>query len=493
MKRAWLLALLVGCSESGAKSVDGPRDVAPDNGHNDAGADATLADSGAADAAAPLGDGSTDAARDVALDVPRDAAPDVAVCQDALLDAGAVDAGDGGFPYGGTWIPIEGLPADCSQRVAINPAASIPPITWRPCTCGRTGCAAFRVGWSANAGRKLFVNERDPVFFQGKPYFSFDRMHPAGSDYSAYVTTLESLDGDVKFALGSRHPTTPQCVRSIGFGSGGVAAHVHYGNPPTRQGWLAWSSWSSPTSFTLAPMSEQVLGGTALRLENNAGHLYLEVHDSHETVSVFDTVSKTVHPTSSDPAFVAGLPNEVADGAIFIGGYDPYSLYLAKPDASIVLLVAPSAPTRTVRDWRLDRGVANAIAWVDAANTQPYRSDYYLWTSPYAATASGIQSRKVAKIPDAALQRGSQFALYKGHALFVVDKDSALLVRLSDGKGWPIATEPGHELVGPLWVDDDYVWFVTESTKGAVDSMLRIARSTLGAPTVPNGLPDAGP
>jgi hypothetical protein len=490
MKRAWLLALLFGCSESEA-----PRDVLEDHGRTDAGVDATL-DAGAADVAAPASDASTDAPRDVNVDAPRDAGSDVAVCRDAVPDGGAIDAGDGGFPYGGTWIPIQGLPADCAQRVATNPVASIPPIKWRPCTCGRQGCAAFRADWTPNAGRKLGVNEDDPVFFQGKPYFSFLRTHPVPGNYSAYVTTLESLDGDVKFALGTKHPTTPNCSRSIGFGSDGVAVWFVYGDsqdPQQRQGWLAWSSWSAPTSLQSASMSETPLGGRALFLENNAGHLYLEVHGSHETVSVFDTVSKTLRATSSDPAFVAGLPHEVADGAVLIGGYDPYSLYLAKPDASLTILVAPSAPGRTVRDWRLDRGAANAIAWVDAANTAPYRSDYYLWTSPYAPAASGIQPRKVAKIPDAALQRGSQFALYKGHALFVIDSDRALLVRLSDGKGWPIATEPGHDLVGPLWVDDDYVWFVTESTKGAVDSMLRIARTTLGAPTVPSGLPDAGP
>jgi hypothetical protein len=469
--------------------------VVQDNGHSDAGVDATLVDTGATEAAASQGDGSTDAARDVALDAPRDAGTDAPVCRDALPDAGAVDAGDGGFPYGGTWVPIQGLPADCAQRVATNPAASIPPIKWRPCTCGRTGCASFRADWSPHAGRKLGGNEDEPVFFQGKPYFSFSRLHPVPGNYSAYVTTLESLDGDVKVALGTKHPTVPNCSCSIGFGSGGVVAHFTYGDSPQQQqGWLAWSDWPAVPSFTTTTLSEATLGGTPLRFENNAGHIYLEVvQGSHTTVSLFEKATGARHPTSSDPAFTVGAPHEVADGALVVGGYDPYSLYLAKPDASLTLLVPPSAPGRTVQAWRLDRGAANAIAWMDAANTGAFPTDYYLWTSPYAPTASGIHPRKVAKIPDAALQRGSQFALYKGHALFVVDKDSALLVRLSDGKGWPIATEPGHELVGPLWVDDDYVWFVTESTKGAVDSMLRIARSTLGAPTVPNGLPDAGP
>jgi hypothetical protein len=309
------------------------------------------------------------------------------------------------------------------------------------------------------------------------------------------VTTLESMDGDVKFALGTKHPTTPSCTRSIGFGSGGVAVHFRYGNAPTpqRDGSLAWSAWGSPTSFQVAPMSESTLGGSALHLENNAGHLYLEVHDNNgQRMSVFETNTLTLRAASTDPAFGAAHPQEVADGALVLGGYYPYSLYLLRPDATTSRLVAPSGSGRVVGEYRVDRSAGDAIVWTDADDTTVDRSDYYLWTSPYASSPGALRPRKVAKIPDSAINRGSWFAVNKGLALFAVDKDRGVLVRLSDGKGWSIPTEPGHGLVKPVWVDDEYVWFNTESTHGT-DGLLRIARTTLGAPTVPSGLPDAGP
>jgi hypothetical protein len=203
---------------------------------------------------------------------------------------------------------------------------------------------------------------------------------------------------------------------------------------------------------------------------------------------VFDTATSTLHP---DTGLGAVAPHEVPDGAIVAGGAYPWALYLMKPDASFTRLVDPAGPGRVVQEFRVDRA-ANAIVWLDADDTTPATSDYYLWTSPYAPTPSGIQRRRVAKIPDTAMDGGARFAVHNGLVLFKVTKDMGLLVRLSDGKGWSIPSEAGHALVKPVWVDDEYVYFNTASDRGT-DGLLRIARSTLGAPTVPSGLPDAGP
>ena len=76
----------------------------------------------------------------------------------------------------------------------------------------------------------------------------------------------------------------------------------------------------------------------------------------------------------------------------------------------------------------------------------------------------------------------------------VVSPTMARIVRLSDGMGWDIPTEPGLELAVPLWINDDSAWFIlskphpiatsARSHSGAV----RIKRSSLGPPTVPNGI-----
>jgi len=56
---------------------------------------------------------------------------------------------------------------------------------------------------------------------------------------------------------------------------------------------------------------------------------------------------------------------------------------------------------------------------------------------------------------------------------------------------WSIAAEPGDAFITPVWVDDNEVWISTADLTLAygahMSGVLRLQRSSLGAPTVPRG------
>jgi hypothetical protein len=97
--------------------------------------------------------------------------------------------------------------------------------------------------------------------------------------------------------------------------------------------------------------------------------------------------------------------------------------------------------------------------------------------------------RAVAKIGSGLSNIGYGMIANRGVALVVTDATTAVLYRLTDGKGWTIKAEPGETLVEPLWCDDDEVWIATSARKDRYESnILRLRRDTLGTPDVAPGL-----
>lgn len=104
-----------------------------------------------------------------------------------------------------------------------------------------------------------------------------------------------------------------------------------------------------------------------------------------------------------------------------------------------------------------------------------------------------IARTKVAKIVDTLERGGARAIANRGVYLSLVGRNTALVTRLSDGMGWLVQGEPKERFVDPVWVDDNDVLIETapdpDGTKDVPStSVLRIARSSLGAPTVPSGL-----
>lgn len=74
------------------------------------------------------------------------------------------------------------------------------------------------------------------------------------------------------------------------------------------------------------------------------------------------------------------------------------------------------------------------------------------------------------------------------------DNGSVRAVRLSDGLGWNVPGEAGLPMLDGLWVNSELVWArvspIPVGSPGFPTSggVIRVKRSTLGPPTIPNGL-----
>jgi hypothetical protein len=195
-----------------------------------------------------------------------------------------------------------------------------------------------------------------------------------------------------------------------------------------------------------------------------------------------------LRPPGTPSGLIVEDPHDVADGALVGFGNQKFSLGLIHPDGSLTSLITP--PTgRSVGESAIDRSNFDTLTWVEYSGDLLDRTDYTLWTTPYASTEAAIQRRAVAKIPDDAINGGTRYVVNDGFALFVQNRQTALLIRLADGLGWEIPTDVNHVFMEPLFVDDNEIWLTTGRPVAIPepDGMIRISRSTLGPPTRPRG------
>jgi hypothetical protein len=205
-------------------------------------------------------------------------------------------------------------------------------------------------------------------------------------------------------------------------------------------------------------------------------------------VDIFDIATQKVIIPSNPQRLPGESPRAVADGALVVDYTNPYSLDLLRKDGSYLQLVAPSAP-QVVTSFALDRSNGDAIVWVESDNQATYTNST-MWTAPYTTSAASLARRKVALIANDTLHLGgSAMVVNRGVALNLIGPSVALLTRLADGMSWTIAAEPGRPFVQPVWVDDSDVMLTTadgtlKNYRAYPSGIVRIARTSLGAPTV---------
>jgi hypothetical protein len=211
-----------------------------------------------------------------------------------------------------------------------------------------------------------------------------------------------------------------------------------------------------------------------------------------DSVDIFDLTSQKFVVPASPQRLPGEGPRAVADGALVLDSTAPFRIDLLRMDGSYTLLVPPTAP-QVVTSFALDRSNGDALVWVESDDQATYLNSV-IWTAPYATSQASLARRKVALVANDTLHHGGLgMVANRGVALNLIDPSHALLTRLSDGMGWTVAAEPGRPFVWPVWVDDDSVWVTTAdgTLKGYTSypsGMVRIARSSLGAPSVSPGL-----
>ena len=421
----------------------------------------------------------------------------------ALLDAGCdppvvVTVPDGGVnPLAvGTWLPAPACCGNGNLKFAADPNASVKSFQWAPCGSQRPGCQRLVVDWKPWNRAALSYGDTQTVrLVNGAPYLLDYRLYSDDVyNLTAYLTVVEKLDGTRVFAAGQFvgpdvvGPPSDDCSVIPAVGERGLVMELA-GHPDTRT--FAWAPWSSLGSLQSMTFSVAALGfmpsqGDVDSLAVGPKTTYVG-YGSSSMVVVLDLDQRSFTKTAPSPG--VGRPIVVTDGAI-VSRDDGTGLALLRPDATWTPLLTATPPSQVV-ELGVDRAAGQQIVWIEADTVC---DNAVLWTTPYATTASGVTKRAVAAVHDPQARCGRQFAANAGVVLTLTDVDKAQVTRLSDGMGWVISAEPEDVFSQPLWVDDDEVWLSTgpaaDVSNGIRDfsGIFRIARSSLGAPTVPPGL-----
>ncbi|MGH7434669.1 MAG: hypothetical protein ACRENE_03265, partial [Polyangiaceae bacterium] len=196
----------------------------------------------------------------------------------------------------------------------------------------------------------------------------------------------------------------------------------------------------------------------------------------------------------ASPTLIGEGTMAVTDGALAFEYNTSYGVDLVREDGNWLNVIPSTAPpARRVSAYGVDRSRSQQLAWVESTYGGGSWSNSIIWTSPYATSAESLQPRMTAVLSDAFGRGGLYMSVNAGMALNLVDKDKALLTRLSDGAGWILKAEPGDAFTVPLWVDDNEVWLGIGSASepnwmASYTGIVRYTRSSLGGPVVDAGL-----
>jgi hypothetical protein len=212
------------------------------------------------------------------------------------------------------------------------------------------------------------------------------------------------------------------------------------------------------------------------------GRVYLALWDDQtSTAGVFDPLSSTVAVAGEEEPNVHVVElRQAGNGVAFVGGQYPSGIYRLSRDEKGRRIADPE-PGMTVVDMSHDATNGGDLVWREGNVVPAQRNEYSLWVARLPLRREEARKRKVSSLPRQ-ISSGRMIA-NAGVALMDYEPDKALLVRLSDGKGWLVPSEPGHSIISPLWVDDDAAWFTTSTgARNRGDGILKISRSTLGEP-----------
>lgn len=339
-------------------------------------------------------------------------------------------------------------------------------------------------------GEVLGFGTYEPVSaIHGKLYAVYRRWYKTAElpliEYVAEMHVVQQIDGPAVFAIGGYEPELHACSTALGVGEYGVGLESDI--PKTGE-LLAWAPWSHPatmqslltTRCSTCDVYEARIGADRMFIVNLAGMPYSAFSFGTQTMTMYKGASRqSVYP----------LP--VPGGLLSL---DYPGMYIRRDDNSEDLLIAspPLSSGRHISSFSFDRAT-NTIVWVEVDNST--YTNPVLWTAPLALFPQGIVRRRVTAYQDAWVGAGHYLVANRGMVILPNSNQSVLLVRLSDGWGWSIPSEPGKQTIMTLWVTDDEVAVGTTRVPWSayqgpvyIDGILRIARNTLGPADIPPSL-----
>lgn len=443
----------------------------------------TACSSGPLTSAATLDAGVTDAKRPPKVDAGMDAAI-------AIPDASDFDAGVN--PFVGTWGPVPGAPPECGAKLDLNPQQDIGDLKWIACPSGRPGCRRLVVDWTSDFGVQFAVPYSNVMrVVNGTPYLFYGRVYPKPNSpnfVAAAVGVLTAIDKPAIFATGDYAMSPTACEFNLSVSNTGILAQG-LANLAADTPIFFHSSFANPQQVVVTRHAAADLGmvvsGGAIQSWGALGPAMFLGTSNPFSIAVYDPFSDTIRLVK-DGITRPDLETPIVtrDGAIAIDGTPTRGFVFVATDASWKKVYLPTPPNE-VFGLASDPSQADAFAWLEGQMVGFDYTNVKLFTSPYSTVAT--QPRKVTSI-GSLYNYGGGIIANAGMALVLTDFSTAELVRLSDGWGWSIPAEPGDGFVKPVWVDDNEVWLNVAPAKWQgqySNGMVRIQRSSLGAPTIP--------
>jgi len=311
-------------------------------------------------------------------------------------------------------------------------------------------------------------------------HLTYRRFFSPTANYDQVVTQL--LHGDAEASWFS----APGCVLHADASVHGVALAIPH--TAVQRQFLGWSSLARPLEVETVEATLTSSLNISQGVARGADFLTLESTNFGGPIvaSAFRFTDRQFARSTPANDLDAERPLPATGGYVSIIPSDPPSLGFMPLEGGYRTLVRP-APAYFVNDLRLDRANGDALVWTEAEFADDYRR--ILWTSPFANTEAGVVRRRIARFDV------DYYVANAGVAVGILrETRNARIVRLSDGMGWDVQSEPGLGFLWPIWVNDDSVWMVISKPDPRTPNLssfsgaLRIRRSTLGPATVPNGL-----
>lgn len=419
-----------------------------------------------------------------------DAAPDVAKADGVAPDSSLVDANadvqtDAHAPWlTGDWDPVPCPGATCTEYVARDPGASVGALKWRACTSGRVGCQELVVDWTTFKGTTLSLSSKQPVVVgdNGTPYLLLSKFYPE-RDYGASrqsIAVVFPLNAKAVFAR-AKVLEGSDILSWVLIGQAGVVHGI--ASEAARSQTYRMSVWSAPNTFAQSKISYAALGvgpgGSPGYGVPNGSKLFQFLLPVGQRVVDINAESSSSIGTTLDG------PLAVPTGFVGLSLGPGLPLTYVKNDATIATL--HSAPGgRTLSGFAIDEA-AQHLVWAESADIAP-ASDSVLYEAPFAEKAADLVPRRVTAFDDPGGLGGGYMIANKGSALLRVSETRVIITSLTTGASWPIDADPGKNFLEPIWVDDNEVWLSVGTIRGNgadFDSIHRITRASLGAPTIP--------
>jgi hypothetical protein len=368
----------------------------------------------------------------------------------------------------GEWAPAAGVPDFCEVRVATHPARDVPPLQWRACASGGAGCRRLVVDWASGRGSALAVDVVEPVrrLRSGGAVVQVTRRYPDphAPTFDRTMHVLYDVDGAARFAYAvdlrdrGGGAGSQRCLGVVSASEEGLVVRTDLIRERVSR--FSWAAWTDPQRFTVSRevAADELNGGAGLQVHGGSA-VYVSTQLTGG-LATFDLRSQrvTVPRDGASAAPIEGA-RPVGQGAVGFRLAERVFLDLVEPDGSTTRLVTPPGG-RHVSGFAVDRSDADRLVWVEADGLQP-ATGTVLFTAPAADREAALRRQRVTAFADPGGDGGGHMIANAGHALLLTGPTQALLVRLSDGRRWTIAADPGTVFVQPMWVDDREVWIAT--------------------------------